>query len=148
MGEVHSRSYRAIPDRFADSGIVPRLVVCVMMRMEISGGPGGAAGPVRAPTMTQPKLSVVSPSELPDYQPAFQAMSARADASGNIWIRTIPTKPQPAGTAYDVINAKGEVVERVLVPEKRTIIGFGPDNVVYLVAIEDGKISLERARVK
>jgi predicted dehydrogenase len=29
MGEVHSRSYRAIPDRFADSGIVPRLVVCV-----------------------------------------------------------------------------------------------------------------------
>ena len=28
MGEVHSRSYRAIPDRFADSGIVPRLHVC------------------------------------------------------------------------------------------------------------------------
>jgi predicted dehydrogenase len=28
MGEVHSRSYRAIPDRFADSGIEPRLVVC------------------------------------------------------------------------------------------------------------------------
>ena len=29
MGEVHSRAYRAIPDRFADSGIEPRLVVCV-----------------------------------------------------------------------------------------------------------------------
>lgn len=28
MGEVHSRSYRAIPDRFYESGIVPRLVVC------------------------------------------------------------------------------------------------------------------------
>ncbi|MDQ4077604.1 MAG: Gfo/Idh/MocA family oxidoreductase, partial [Chloroflexota bacterium] len=28
MGEVHSRSYRAIPDRFAGSGIQPRLVVC------------------------------------------------------------------------------------------------------------------------
>ena len=28
MGEVHSRSYRAIPDRFHESGIVPRLVVC------------------------------------------------------------------------------------------------------------------------
>ncbi len=28
MGEVHSRSYRAIPDRFQDSGIQPRLVVC------------------------------------------------------------------------------------------------------------------------
>src|SRR5947209_13042483 len=28
MGEVHSRSYRAIPDRFHESGISPRLVVC------------------------------------------------------------------------------------------------------------------------
>lgn len=28
MGEVHSRSYRAVPDRFHESGIVPRLVVC------------------------------------------------------------------------------------------------------------------------
>src|SRR3989454_9109967 len=28
MGEVHSRSYRAISDRFHESGIQPRLVVC------------------------------------------------------------------------------------------------------------------------
>jgi predicted dehydrogenase len=28
MGEAHSRSYRAIPDRFHESGISPRLVVC------------------------------------------------------------------------------------------------------------------------
>jgi predicted dehydrogenase len=28
MGEVHSRSYRAIPDRFYESGISPQLVVC------------------------------------------------------------------------------------------------------------------------
>ena len=28
MGEVHSRSYRAIPDRFHESGILPRLIVC------------------------------------------------------------------------------------------------------------------------
>ena len=28
MGEVHSRSYRAIPDRFPDSGFQPRLVIC------------------------------------------------------------------------------------------------------------------------
>jgi predicted dehydrogenase len=28
MGEVHSRSYRTVPDRFHDTGIMPRLVVC------------------------------------------------------------------------------------------------------------------------
>lgn len=28
MGEVHSRSYKAVPDRFFEAGIEPRLVVC------------------------------------------------------------------------------------------------------------------------
>jgi hypothetical protein len=28
MGEVHSRAYRAVRDRFHDCGIEPRLVVC------------------------------------------------------------------------------------------------------------------------
>ncbi|BDG05398.1 Gfo/Idh/MocA family protein [Anaeromyxobacter oryzae] len=28
MGEVHARAYRAVPDRFADGGLQPRLVVC------------------------------------------------------------------------------------------------------------------------
>ena len=28
MGALHSRSYRAIPDRFGDSGIEPRLLIC------------------------------------------------------------------------------------------------------------------------
>src|SRR5437016_13525022 len=28
MGEVHSRSYRAVPDRFHESGSQPRLIVC------------------------------------------------------------------------------------------------------------------------
>ncbi len=28
MGEVHSRAYRAIPDRFHESGLFPRLVLC------------------------------------------------------------------------------------------------------------------------
>ncbi len=28
MGQVHSRSYRQVPDRFRESGITPRLIVC------------------------------------------------------------------------------------------------------------------------
>jgi predicted dehydrogenase len=28
MGEVHSRSYRLVPDRFSDCGVRPRLVIC------------------------------------------------------------------------------------------------------------------------
>jgi hypothetical protein len=136
----------------------------VTMRFEMRAGDGGAggAGPVRAPQMAAPKLTVVAPSQLPDYQPPFFAGSVKADADGNLWISTIPTKPQPAGTVYDVVNSKGEVVERVLVPEGRTILGFGPGGTVYLavrsaaanataaagVAATGVSMKIERARIR
>lgn len=122
----------------------------VMIRAE--GGPPGAAGPTRPPQMSAPKIRVVSPSQLPDYQPPFFATSTRADADGNLWVLTIPTKPQPAGSVYDVINGKGEVTERVLIPEGRTILGFGPGGVVYLAKrTTEGTTTttvIERARMK
>jgi hypothetical protein len=111
----------------------------VTMRFEMRGGDmgGGGGAPVRAPQMTAPKLTVVSPSELPDYQPPFFANSARADLDGNIWIQTIPTKPQPAGVVYDILDKDGQAIDRVLIPEGRTILGFGPGGVVYL-AVREG----------
>jgi hypothetical protein len=51
---------------------------------------------------------------------------------------------------YDVINSKGELIERVQVPKDRTIVGFGADGVVYLLARDAAGTTtkLERARVK
>ena len=118
----------------------------VMVRME--GSPGGGGAPTRAPQVSAPKINVVSASELPDYQPPFFANSARADADGNLWVLTIPTKPQPAGSVYDVINGKGEVAERVLVPAGRTILGFGPGGVVYLAERTATSTKIERATVR
>jgi len=122
----------------------------VMIRAE--GGPPGAGGPTRAPQVSAPKINVVSPSQLPDYQPPFFATSTRADADGNLWVLTIPTKPQPAGSVYDVINGKGEVTERVLIPEGRTVLGFGPGGIVYLAKrVTEGTTTtttIERARTK
>ena len=103
------------------------------------GGPPGMGG-----------LNFVPPSELPDYQPAFFAGSARGDADGNLWVRTIPTKALPGGPVYDVINSKGVLIDRVQVPKDRSIIGFGHGGVVYLLAREgDGTVgTLERASVR
>ena len=122
--------------------------VQVMIRAE--GSPPGAGGPTRAPQVSAPKVNVVSPSQLPDYQPPFFATSTRADADGNLWVLTIPTKPQPAGSVYDVINGKGEVSERVLIPEGRRVLGFGPGGVVYLAkqTTEGTTTTIERARAK
>lgn len=125
----------------AGGGAAPQVV----MRFEARGG--GPGGPVQAPQVAPPQINYVSPSELPDYQPPFFATSTRPDADGNIWVRTIPTKPQPAGSVYDVINDKGEAVDRVLVPENRTIIGFAPGGVVFMAVRDGGAFKLERARV-
>jgi len=128
----------------AAGGAAPQVV----MRFEAAGVTGGRPGGGAAPQIMAPQINYVSPSDLPDYQPAFFATAAKADDDGNIWVRTIPTKPTAGGAVYDVINAKGEVVDRVQIPENRTIVGFGRGGVVILAAQDGMTTKLERARVK
>jgi hypothetical protein len=93
-------------------------------------------------------VNFVDPSELPDYKPAFFAGSLRVDSRGNLWIRTIPTKAFPGGPVYDVIDRQGALVERVQIPEGRTIVGFGPGDTVYL-SVREGRVSyLEKASIR
>ena len=108
---------------------------------------GNAPGGNNAP-FTPPQMSFVPPSELPDYKPVFLNGFVRADADGNVWVRTIPTKAIAGGPVYDVINRKGELVERVQIPANRTIAAFGPGGVVYLTTREGMTTKLEKATVR
>lgn len=120
----------------------------------IFGGPGGGGPGSGAPNNTvrggggQAQVNYVPASELPDYQPAFFAGATRADTDGNLWIRTIPTSALPGGPVYDVINRKGEIADRVQIPEGRSIIGFGAGGAVYLVNRQGSTATLERATVR
>jgi hypothetical protein len=96
----------------------------------------------------QNEIVYVPASDLPDYKPPFFAGSTRADNDGNLWIRTIPTSAIAGGPVYDVINRKGEIVERVQIPENRSIIGFGPGGAVYLLHRDGTASTLERASVR
>ncbi len=136
------------------------------------GGPGGAGGgaptggamvfsmrmdgegPARAGAPAQggqqqvsiPPLNFVQPSELPDYMPPFSAGSARGDADGNLWVRT--SKNVNGGPVYDVINPKGELIDRVQLPAFRFLAGFGTGGWVYM-GVNDGKaVRLEKAKVR
>jgi hypothetical protein len=118
-----------------------------------AGGEGGAArggppGPGGGFNVNAAPPAFVAPSELPDYKPVFLNGFVRADADGNVWIRTIPTKAIAGGPVYDVVNRKGELVERVQVPVGRTITGFGPGGVVYLTTREGPTTKLEKATVR
>ena len=120
------------------------------------GGPGGAGGlPQGNIRVTGPggangnvQLNFIPANELPDYKPPFFGGSLRADTEGNLWIRTIPTKAIPGGPVYDVINRKGELIDRVQIPENRTIVGFGPEGTVYLAARNDTTVFLEKAKAR
>ena len=106
-----------------------------------SAGPGGGGFGGQLPPLT-----MVSPSELPDYKPAFTPGSTRADTDGDLWVRT--SQNVDARPVYNVINRKGELIDRVQLPANRVLVGFGPGGVVYL-AVRDGSTAhLERARVK
>ena len=110
-------------------------------------GAPGQASPGGMP-MTPPQMKFVDPSELPDYKPVFLTGFVRADTEGNVWIRTLPTKAIAGGPVYDVVNRKGELVERVQIPSGRTISAFGPGGVVYLTS-RDGQVTkLEKATVR
>ena len=61
------------------------------------------------------------------------------------WILPTTSTNAANGLTYDVVNRKGEVVERVQLPKDRALAGFGPHNVVYLTRNEAGKAYLERA---
>ena len=49
---------------------------------------------------------------------------------------------------YDVVNRKGELVDRVQVPEKTSILGFGAGGAVYLLRQDGDATTLERASIR
>ena len=116
-------------------------------RTVVMGAPAPVAGggPMG---MNNRNVSWVPANELPDYKPPFFNGMVRADADGNIWVLTIPTRAFAGGPVYDVIDAKGDLVDRVQVPANRTIVGFGSGGVVYLLARDGAKGTLEKAKVK
>ncbi|MEO5904738.1 MAG: hypothetical protein ABIQ55_12050 [Gemmatimonadaceae bacterium] len=113
-----------------------------------NAGPGGGGGASARGGLPQIQQNFIPASELPDYKPPFFAGSTRADREGNLWVRTIPTSSIPGGPVYDVLNRKGELVDRVQIPMGRTIVAFGPAGAVLLANREGTKVTLERATVK
>ena len=110
-------------------------------------GRGAPAGP-GGTRLEMPPISMVNADQLPDYRPAFTQGSARGDLDGNLWVRT--TSPVGnAGPIYFVINKKGEVIDRVQLPESRTLAGFGKNGDIYLsVRDAEGNVRVERAKIR
>ena len=100
------------------------------------------------PPPTMRTVEVVKANELPDYRPPFPPGSVRADRDGNLWIRTLPVKPVSGGPVFDIVSAKGELVDRIQLPTGYAIAGFGKEKVVYLTSRDAAGIHIARVRLK
>ena len=129
------------PPGGAPGGGVPMIII----REEGGAPPRRGAGDARAEG--PPPLSFVSPSELPDYRPAFSNGSVRADAEGKLWVRILSPKPA-TGPEYDVIDRTGKLVDRVVLPAGTTIAGFAPNGIVFLGVRDAAGVRVVRAREK
>ena len=115
---------------------------CIPSPVMVSGG--------NAPPPPQIRESgVMSPSDLPDYRPPFSNGAVRADADGNVWIRTNPMKPpaQP-GAVWDVVSREGGLIDRLQLPPGYSIVGFGKGKVVYLSMRDQSGVKLARVQLR
>ncbi|MDB4908915.1 MAG: hypothetical protein JWO05_3699 [Gemmatimonadetes bacterium] len=109
-------------------------------------GAAQAATPVPAPL----ELPLVAPaSEMPDYYPpVVRTGMMRADPQGRVWILPATSAQSGKGLLYDVVDRDGRIVERVRLPEGRTLEGFGANGVAYLSAFSLNGVRLERVRLR
>jgi hypothetical protein len=114
---------------------------CIPQPVMISGGN-------TPPPPTLREQGVIAASDLPDYKPPFATGAVRADADGNLWIRTIPPKPVPGGGVYDIVSRQGELVDRLQLPPGYALVGFGKGRVVYLSMRDTSGVHLARVRLK
>jgi hypothetical protein len=70
-----------------------------------------------------------------DYEPPMQPAATMPDRDGNLWILPRTSALSKSGElVYDVVDAKGALLERVRLPLGRALAGFGKNGVVFLVA--------------
>ena len=99
-----------------------------------------------APSYRPP--TVFPADQLPDYRPPISPASVRSDADGNLWIRPIPMKSLPGGSVYDIVNRKGELVDRLQLPAGYTIVGFGAGKTVYLSTRDGAGLHLAKVQLR
>ena len=80
----------------------------------------------------------VGPRELPDYRRAFGRGSVMGDARGNVWVE-VQLPGAPDGRVYDVLDASGKRVDRVALPPKRKLVGFGTQSAFALAGTGDSR---------
>jgi len=107
------------------------------MAMTASRGGASTIGPIKMPYQ--------EPSDWPESLPPFLSAAPSFSSDGMLWIK----RATAAGVAptFDLIDGKGELVERVILPKRSKLVGFG-NGTVYLVRLDEDDLQyLQRHRL-
>jgi hypothetical protein len=91
-----------------------------------------------------PVGNVPEPSEWPEYLPPFLGSALSISPDGLLWVRR--TGPANMAPTYDLIDGGGRVVQKVVLPQKHRLAGFG-SGTMYVVRTDDDDLQyLQRYR--
>ncbi len=104
-------------------------------------GPGGLSARI-------PVLQLVTVADVPVAIPLVAADEGAflADRDNRLWIRTGPAPSAGAAPIYDVVNRAGLRVDRVQLPARTIIVGFGVGQSIYLAVRQGDGMLVERVR--
>jgi hypothetical protein len=95
------------------------------------------------------------PDEWPSFYPPFQAgnptllpLRMATDLNDRIWVAEAKPVATDSTQVYGVFDRKGAFVDRVRIPARHTLVGFGPNNAVYLSVMEANRATLVKVRFK
>lgn len=139
------------------SGPAPRIRVTdaekeAFMRSQIRPGAIVTSGPIGGGGGAVPRaaadLRAITDPDMtwPAEKPPFQANAVHVAPGGRLWVLRSRAHDDPV-PAYDVFDADGRVVERVVLASHARVVGFGR-GVVYVARSEDDDLQhLERHRL-
>ncbi len=139
----------ALAKRAADSARTGSAPTTTVSSIDVATG-AQTSHQAPAPPPTPPAYAVAA--EIPDFRPPTGRNALLADADNHLWLlplATVPPPPDQRGAAiWDVIDRDGVVIDRMRIPEGKTIAGFGPGGIVYLVSRDAGITTLQKVRIR
>jgi hypothetical protein len=99
----------------------------------------------RRSAQMMPMRNVEEPTDWPEYMPPFLASGTVTFApDGLLWVARTTAAGAPA--TFDLIDGAGKVTQRVVLPKKTRLVGFG-SGTVYLARSDDDDLQyLQRYR--
>ncbi len=133
---------------YVDAQLRPGAIITRVQDADRLAGAAAGAGSNRPPggAIAIPRGTIDPNMTWPEIKPPFVAGAALVAPDGRLWVLRTRAHDDPI-PSFDVFNEAGVVVERVRIPARTRLIGFGRTAVYLARTDDDDLVTVERYRV-